>query len=105
MKAVTAELVRGLIDFAPTEQARKMGFAEQQLEGTVALYNMLGRNRCAYLADEVGMGKTYVGHRGRRDRTITALGQDRDRVGRIGPGARHPARRGQAPAWPVTALL
>ena len=60
MKSVTADLVRGLIDFAPTEQARQMGFAEQQLEGTVAVYNMLERNRCAYLADEVGMGKTYV---------------------------------------------
>ena len=60
MNTVTEKLVRELIDFAPTERTRDMGFAEQQLEGTVALYNMLERNRCAYLADEVGMGKTYV---------------------------------------------
>ena len=26
----------------------------------MAAFNMLARNGCAYLADEVGMGKTYV---------------------------------------------
>ena len=36
-----------------------MGFAEAQLEGTVAGFNMLARNRVAYVADEVGMGKTF----------------------------------------------
>ena len=60
MKTVTPEFVGELIDFAPTEEAHSLGFAETQLEGTVALFNMLARNRCAYLADEVGMGKTYV---------------------------------------------
>ena len=60
MKPVTPEFVRELIDFAPTEESRERGFAAWQLEGTVALFNMLARNRCAYLADEVGMGKTYV---------------------------------------------
>ena len=60
MSRVTPSFVRELIDFAPTELARGLGFAEQQLEGTTALFNMLERNRCAYLADEVGMGKTYV---------------------------------------------
>ena len=60
MKTVTSEFVGGLINFAPTEETRKQGFAKDQLEGTVALYNMLARNRVAYLADEVGMGKTYV---------------------------------------------
>ncbi|MCP3993472.1 MAG: DEAD/DEAH box helicase [bacterium] len=60
MSTVTQEFVRELIDFAPTEQTKKQGFAEYQLDGTVAAYNMLQRNRCAYLADEVGMGKTYV---------------------------------------------
>lgn len=60
MERVTSEFVRGLIDFAPTEEAQKRGYADYQLEGTVALFNMLQDNRCAYLADEVGMGKTYV---------------------------------------------
>src|SRR4051812_42520515 len=34
--------------------------AEEQLEGAVALHNILEANGVAYLADEVGMGKTYV---------------------------------------------
>ena len=60
MNTVTPAFVRQVIDFAPTELARGFGFAEQQQRGTTALFNMLQRNRCAYLADEVGMGKTYV---------------------------------------------
>jgi hypothetical protein len=60
VKTVSPEFVGELIDFAPSEEVRSLGFAETQLEGTVALFNMLARNRCAYLADEVGMGKTYV---------------------------------------------
>ena len=57
---ITTGFARELIDFAPDEQVKQLGFEESQLQGTVALYNMLERNRCAYLADEVGMGKTYV---------------------------------------------
>lgn len=34
--------------------------ADEQLEGAVALHNILSTHRVAYLADEVGMGKTYV---------------------------------------------
>ncbi|MGE0552575.1 MAG: DEAD/DEAH box helicase family protein, partial [Gemmatimonadales bacterium] len=34
--------------------------AHEQLEGAVALHNMLEERGVAYLADEVGMGKTYV---------------------------------------------
>lgn len=34
--------------------------ADEQLEGAVALHNILQKNQVAYLADEVGMGKTYV---------------------------------------------
>jgi hypothetical protein len=34
--------------------------AQAQLEGAVAIHNLLARQRVAYLADEVGMGKTYV---------------------------------------------
>lgn len=60
MKTVTPEYVRQLIDFAPTDEQKSKGFAETQLEGTVALFNMLAQNPCAYLADEVGMGKTYI---------------------------------------------
>ena len=60
MTTVSAEFVDELIDFAPTEDTRKMGFAHAQRDGAVALFNMLQRNRVAYLADEVGMGKTYV---------------------------------------------
>lgn len=60
MKTVSLEFARELIDFAPDEKQMAQGFSEMQLEGTVALFNMLARNRCAYLADEVGMGKTYV---------------------------------------------
>jgi hypothetical protein len=34
--------------------------AREQLEGAVALHRLLHEQRVAYLADEVGMGKTYV---------------------------------------------
>ena len=60
MTTVSPSFVSEVIDFAPTEQARGFGFAKQQNHGTAALFNMLERNKCAYLADEVGMGKTYV---------------------------------------------
>lgn len=49
-----------LIDFGG-KQAVSEALARQQLEGTVALHNMLAEeNGVAYLADEVGMGKTYI---------------------------------------------
>ena len=34
--------------------------AREQLAGAVAVHNILRKHRVAYLADEVGMGKTYV---------------------------------------------
>src|SRR5579872_3162161 len=34
--------------------------AEEQLQGAVAVHNLLHSQGVAYLADEVGMGKTYV---------------------------------------------
>jgi hypothetical protein len=34
--------------------------AQEQLEGAVAIHNILAERGVAYLADEVGMGKTYV---------------------------------------------
>src|SRR4051812_8528835 len=42
---------------------RRMGNparADDQLQGVVAIHNILERTGVAYLADEVGMGKTYV---------------------------------------------
>ena len=60
MRPITPEFLDELIDFAPSGADRDKAFGSQQREGTVAAFNMLARNRCAYLADEVGMGKTYI---------------------------------------------
>ena len=60
MRSVTPEFLDKLIDFAPSGEDRDKAFGSQQRDGTVAAFNMLARNGCAYLADEVGMGKTYV---------------------------------------------
>ncbi|MCY3769381.1 MAG: DEAD/DEAH box helicase family protein [Gammaproteobacteria bacterium] len=60
MRPITPEFLDELIDFAPSGPDRDKAFWSQQREGTVASFNMLARNRCAYLADEVGMGKTYI---------------------------------------------
>lgn len=56
-----------MIDIATASQLLNFGArigsgprAEEQLEGAVAMHNILEKNRVAYLADEVGMGKTYV---------------------------------------------
>jgi hypothetical protein len=58
--SIDLEAARQLLDFGnrlgPSQSAR----AEDQLEGAVALHNILERHGVAYLADEVGMGKTYV---------------------------------------------
>lgn len=55
---IDVRLARELLDFGRRIQAGPR--AEQQLEGAVALHNLLTRHGVAYLADEVGMGKTYV---------------------------------------------
>lgn len=60
MKSISIDFARELIDFAPTKKSKKLGFGESQLHGTVAAYNMIAQNKIAYLADEVGMGKTYI---------------------------------------------
>ena len=60
MRPITPEFLDKLIDFAPSRADRRQAFWNQQRDGTVAVFNMLARNGCAYLADEVGMGKTYV---------------------------------------------
>ena len=52
---------RRLIDFSGGDESLR-GLAELQIEGAVALQNMIANPEIgfAYLADEVGMGKTYV---------------------------------------------
>lgn len=60
---ISIDLARKLIDFAGgtgTHARLSARRAEEQLEGAVAIHNTLERNRFAYLADEVGLGKTYV---------------------------------------------
>ncbi|HQP38671.1 MAG TPA: DEAD/DEAH box helicase family protein, partial [Polyangiaceae bacterium] len=55
---IDTKVASRLLDFGSRMgQGRR---ADEQLEGAVALYNILRQNRIAYLADEVGMGKTYV---------------------------------------------
>ena len=49
-----------LLDFGVRLGAGAESRAREQLEGAVALHNILERHGVAYLADEVGMGKTYV---------------------------------------------
>lgn len=55
---IDLEAARQLLDFG-----KRIGDghrAEEQLRGAVAIHNLLRQHRFAYLADEVGMGKTYV---------------------------------------------
>jgi hypothetical protein len=50
-----------ILDFTGGDEALK-SLGELQLEGAVALHNMIADPKVGmgYLADEVGMGKTYV---------------------------------------------
>jgi superfamily II DNA or RNA helicase len=61
---ISIDTARALLDFAgggDSSPARiSQAQAEAQLEGAVAIHNILEQHRVAYLADEVGMGKTYV---------------------------------------------
>src|SRR5690349_3963287 len=54
------DTARKLLDFRGPAGAISERAAEEQLEGAVALHNILAERGAAYLADEVGMGKTYV---------------------------------------------
>ena len=55
---IDIEAARNLLDLQGRLPA---GFnAEDQLTGAVAAHNMLQRHGVAYVADEVGLGKTYV---------------------------------------------
>jgi hypothetical protein len=63
IKPINLATAAQLLDFAGADsQTVSATVATGQLEGAVALYNLLRQpgNRVAYLADEVGMGKTYV---------------------------------------------
>lgn len=56
---ISVSSAQALIDFSAGLEERE-SLAKQQIEGSVALYNILHKQKLAYLADEVGMGKTYV---------------------------------------------
>jgi len=60
MQTIDLSIARQLIDFGGSADVSK-DLACQQLKGAVALHNMLAHHGVAYLADEVGMGKTYIG--------------------------------------------
>lgn len=55
---IDLESAREILDFS--KRIGQGQRAEEQLEGAVAIHNILDRYGLAYLADEVGMGKTYV---------------------------------------------
>lgn len=55
---IDIEMARELLDFS--KRIGKGQRADEQLEGAVAVHNILETHGIAYLADEVGMGKTYV---------------------------------------------
>jgi len=55
---ISVEEARDLIDF--DARIKSASRAQEQLEGAVALHNILETHGVAYLADEVGFGKTYV---------------------------------------------
>ena len=59
LKPLHIDTARALIDFEGRSKAAA-AFADDQLKGTVAIHNILAREGFAYLADEVGMGKTYI---------------------------------------------
>ena len=56
---IDLEAARQLLDFEGGGRIAR-DRAEEQLRGAVAIHNILRKHRVAYLADEVGMGKTYV---------------------------------------------
>lgn len=63
--SVSVELARELLDMGARLRGTGTDVPEppqatEQLRGAVALHNILQREGVAYLADEVGMGKTYV---------------------------------------------
>ncbi len=59
IQKINIETARRLLDFSGGRASRDVAW-ERELEGAVALHNILAREKFAYLADEVGMGKTFV---------------------------------------------
>ena len=55
---INVEVAAQLLDFGASIGPGRR--ANEQLEGAVAIHNILEKQNVAYLADEVGMGKTYV---------------------------------------------
>src|SRR5512138_3512766 len=55
---IALSTAEALLDFGIRIKDRQR--ADEQLRGAVAIHNMLEQHGVAYLADEVGMGKTYV---------------------------------------------
>lgn len=59
MQPIDVATASNLIDFTGgAPELAQLG--KQQLDGAVSLHNMLANQGMAYLADEVGMGKTYI---------------------------------------------
>ncbi len=58
IEPISIETARELVDFGGTSLSPSL--AREQLQGAVAIHNIIAREGFAYLADEVGMGKTYV---------------------------------------------
>ena len=59
VQPVRPEDVGQLMDLTVLGDPDTRSMAHMQLEGIAAIYNILCEHRFAYLADEVGMGKTY----------------------------------------------
>ena len=58
-RPVRPQDVGDLIDLTVVGDNESQSMADLQLEGVAAIYNILCQHNFAYLADEVGMGKTY----------------------------------------------
>ena len=58
LRSMHIEAAQKLINYEGKSVSAEL--ASQQLDGAVAIYNILAKKGFAYLADEVGMGKTYV---------------------------------------------
>lgn len=58
-RPIRPENVEELIDLTVEGDRQSRSMAVMQCEGIAAIYNILCERRFAYLADEVGMGKTY----------------------------------------------
>ena len=60
--AIAVATAQELLDFTGGDTSGIIGpqVAAEQLTGAVAIHNLLAHQGVAYLADEVGMGKTYV---------------------------------------------